>query len=136
MDTYKSGDTRTCDRCGRRRRTRHQSKLCWDCRYASSGPLPLMVDEPTPCHMDPDFFALERAIEEIVAEPGVVASQTQVADIAAYVEQKADPFCGECPHRAECLERMLGGKYTGIAGGRLLINGRVRARKRRPEVAA
>lgn len=123
----------TCERCGRRRMARPRSKLCLDCLYAASGPLPLEVDEPTPCHFSSptgaEFLALEAEIEEAVAEPGVAASSAQLASIARYVEKKAEPFCGECPLVGECLARVRGGQYTGVAGGRLLINGRVRAKR-------
>lgn len=97
-----------------------ESKAAWE-----QWPAPLVVDEPTACHMSREFFALEGRVEKAMNEPGTLASTARRLDLIAKTEADAVPFCAGCPYARECLERAQDGPYTGVAGGKLVVNGQV-----------
>ena len=80
----------------------------------------LDTEDGTPCHMDRGFLAfMEWATE---APKGSHAGTKE--EFYTNIEIEADRrWCGGCPFRQACAERGELDEWTGLAGGKWLVDG-------------
>ena len=107
--------------CGNKARTKSLMKGVQGGGPDLSGPyVPYDINNPPPCFLDKDFFAVEVEIHASVAN---LRSRLRPARIEPAMNMVRDRWCLNCPILQQCEDWAKESTHTGIAGGDYYMDG-------------